>query len=41
MERHWSVLEMQVRKSECPDCFLCGDLQVVECFNENRQHFNK
>lgn len=41
LTRHWDRLAMQVRKSECPDCFLCSDMQVVECFNDNKHHFNK
>jgi len=41
MKRYWSVLEMQVRKSECPDCTLCGDLQVVECHTDNKKHFKR
>jgi hypothetical protein len=39
MKRHWSVIEMQVPKSECPNCFLCEDAQVIECFEENKRHF--
>ena len=39
LKRHWSVVEMQVPKSECPNCNLCEDAQVVECFEENRKYF--
>lgn len=41
LRRNWGVLAMQVRKSECPDCTKCPDLQVVECYSDNRKYFGK
>lgn len=38
LKRHWNIVEMQVPKSECPNCNLCEDAQVIECFEDNKRH---
>jgi hypothetical protein len=37
LERYWDRIRMQAQKKVCPDCFLCRDLQALECFNMNKK----
>ncbi len=39
LTRYWDRLQMQAPKSECPDCFKCGDTQAVECYHLNKNNF--
>lgn len=36
MARWWERLQMQVDKKVCPDCTLCGDSQVLNCYLDNK-----
>ena len=35
MKRWWSTIAMQANKNLCPDCHLCGELQVLACYEKN------
>lgn len=37
LKMHWKRIRMQMDKKVCPDCYLCRDLQVLECYNDNRR----
>lgn len=37
LNRYWDRIRMQAQKKVCPDCFLCRDMQVLECFNMNKK----
>lgn len=34
--RWWSRLRMQVPKKVCPDCYMCRDAQILDCYSSNR-----
>lgn len=38
LKLHWDRLQMQAPKAVCPNCYECGDLQALECFNNNITH---
>lgn len=34
--RYWDIVQMQVPRDECPDCFLrCSDAQIAMCTLKN------
>jgi hypothetical protein len=37
LNRYWDRIRMQAQKKVCPDCSLCRDMQVQECFNMNER----
>jgi hypothetical protein len=37
LERWWNNIRMQMPKKVCPDCSLCKDLQVLDCYSENER----
>jgi len=37
LDRYWDRIRMQAQKKVCPDCSLCRDMQVLECFNMNKK----
>jgi hypothetical protein len=40
LQRWWDKLRMQVPKKVCPNCTMCGDLQVMDCYSRNEQAIN-
>ena len=40
LSHYWDRVKMQAAKKVCPDCSLCRDLQVLECYNKNRKYFD-
>ena len=36
LRRWWSVVQMQVSKKVCPDCYRCREIQVLDCYSMNR-----
>ena len=40
LRRYWVQIQMQASKKVCPNCHLCRDAQVIECYNKNRRHFD-
>lgn len=40
MKRWWDVVRMQVSKKVCPNCHLCKDLQVLDCYTHNETNIN-
>jgi hypothetical protein len=40
LKRYWDRVQMQASKKVCPNCHLCRDAQVVECYNKNRKWFD-
>jgi hypothetical protein len=40
LNRYWDRVKMQAAKKVCPDCSLCRDMQVFECYNKNRKYFD-
>jgi len=39
IQRHWDNLRMQMPKKICPNCRLCSDLQVLDCYSRNERQF--
>ena len=39
LNRYWEVFQLQVKKKVCPDCHLCRDAQVLECYELNKRKF--
>jgi len=39
LKSKWAKIQMQAYKSACPECFLCRDSQVLQCYNKNKRHF--
>lgn len=37
LHKYWDRIRMQAQKRVCPNCFLCQDIQVLECFNMNKK----
>jgi hypothetical protein len=37
LKRWWSNIRMQMPKKVCPNCRLCRDLQVLDCYSENEK----
>jgi hypothetical protein len=37
--RYWEQIQMQARKKVCPNCHLCRDAQVLECYELNKKKF--
>jgi hypothetical protein len=37
LRRYWDRIRMQAQMKVCPDCTLCRDMQVLECFNMNKK----
>lgn len=37
--RYWEQIQMQAKKRVCPDCRLCRDAQVLECYELNKSKF--
>lgn len=35
LNRWWDKVRMQVPKKVCPNCHLCRDLQVIDCYSLN------
>lgn len=35
--RWWNNIRMQMPKKVCPNCHLCKDLQVLDCYSENEK----
>lgn len=38
LNRWWDVVRMQVPKKVCPNCLLCKDLQVMDCYLRNESN---
>ncbi len=38
LKRYWKKIQMQATKKACPNCHLCRDAQVLECFTLNKQN---
>lgn len=38
IKSRWSTLRMQMPKKVCPNCHLCNDLQVLDCYTKNVNH---
>jgi hypothetical protein len=36
LKLRWDQMQMQVDKRACPNCHLCRDLQVMECYRPNK-----
>lgn len=36
-KRWWHVIRMQVPKKACPNCHLCRDIQVLDCYLHNER----
>jgi hypothetical protein len=37
LTRYWDIVQMQVPRDECPDCFLrCSDVQIAMCTITNK-----
>jgi len=34
--RWWNIVRMQVPKKVCPNCSLCRDAQVLDCYSRNK-----
>jgi hypothetical protein len=39
LTKYWKRIQMQAQKKVCPNCFLCGELQVLSCYAKNRKYF--
>jgi len=37
LKRWWNNIRMQMPKKVCPNCHLCKDLQVLDCYSENEK----
>ena len=40
LKRYWDRVQMQAAKKACPNCEMCRDLQVLECYALNRKYFD-
>lgn len=38
LQRWWDSFQMQVAKKVCPQCHLCRDLQVLDCYTRNERN---
>jgi len=37
LKRWWDNIQMQMPKKVCPNCHLCKDLQVLDCYSKNEK----
>ena len=41
LNRYWRKLQMQTKKKVCPNCHMCSEIQVLDCYGKNKRNFVK